>query len=100
MLEDHKRKKQEITHLINYTADEGEKIVVRVRQTVSILVPHVSLYNFVEIKGFRISFHLAELAKCQTFSPKIWIQALTSAATFCAANIYTYTVSITKVWFC
>jgi len=35
MLEEHKRKKQEISHLINYTADEGEKIVVRVRQTVS-----------------------------------------------------------------
>jgi len=34
MLEEHKRKKQEISHLINYTADEGEKIVVRVRQTV------------------------------------------------------------------
>ena len=36
MLEEHKRKKQEISHFINYTADEGEKIVVRVRQTVSI----------------------------------------------------------------
>jgi hypothetical protein len=35
MLEEHKRKKQEISHLINYTAEEGEKIVVRVRQTVS-----------------------------------------------------------------
>ena len=35
MLEEHKRKKQEISHLINYTADEGEKIVVRVRETVS-----------------------------------------------------------------
>ena len=36
MLEEHKRKKQEITHFINYTAEEGDKIVVRVRQTVSI----------------------------------------------------------------
>jgi hypothetical protein len=35
MLEDHKRKRQEVSSLINYTADEGEKIVVRVRQTVS-----------------------------------------------------------------
>lgn len=35
MLEEHKRKKTEVSSLINYTADEGEKIVVRVRQTVS-----------------------------------------------------------------
>lgn len=34
LLEEHKRKKQEVSSLINYTADEGEKIVVRVRQTV------------------------------------------------------------------
>ncbi|VDI56857.1 titin [Mytilus galloprovincialis] len=33
MLEEHKRKKTEVSSLINYTADEGEKIVVRVRQT-------------------------------------------------------------------
>ncbi|KAK3083136.1 hypothetical protein FSP39_014900 [Pinctada imbricata] len=33
LLEEHKRKKQEVSSLINYTADEGEKIVVRVRQT-------------------------------------------------------------------
>lgn len=37
LLEEHKRKKQEVSSLINYTADEGEKIVVRVRQTVSFL---------------------------------------------------------------
>lgn len=38
LLEEHKRKKQEVSSLINYTADEGEKIVVRVRQTVKIIV--------------------------------------------------------------
>lgn len=36
MLEVHKRKRHEIAQLINFTADEGEQIVVRVRQTVSI----------------------------------------------------------------
>lgn len=38
LLEEHKRKKQEVSSLINYTADEGEKIVVRVRQTVTIFI--------------------------------------------------------------
>lgn len=38
LLEEHKRKKQEVSSLINYTADEGEKIVVRVRQTVTICI--------------------------------------------------------------
>ncbi|XP_025104045.1 coiled-coil domain-containing protein 141-like isoform X3 [Pomacea canaliculata] len=32
MLEEHKRKKTEVSHFINYTAEEGDKIVRRVRQ--------------------------------------------------------------------
>lgn len=43
LLEEHKRKKQEVSSLINYTADEGEKIVVRVRQTVSPLCKKVNV---------------------------------------------------------
>lgn len=31
LLEEYKRKKQEVFSLINYIVDEGEKIVVRVR---------------------------------------------------------------------
>lgn len=42
LLEEHKRKKQEVSSLINYTADEGEKIVVRVRQTVGDSLFHSS----------------------------------------------------------
>lgn len=34
MLEEHKRKKAEVTHFINYTSEEGDKIVRRVRQQV------------------------------------------------------------------
>lgn len=43
LLEEHKRKKQEVSSLINYTADEGEKIVVRVRQTVGFFIVLVIL---------------------------------------------------------
>ena len=35
MLEQHKRKKTEISQLINFTNEEGENIVTRVRQQVS-----------------------------------------------------------------
>lgn len=35
MLEEHKIKKSEVNQLLTFTADEGEKIVVRVRQQVS-----------------------------------------------------------------
>ena len=35
MLEDHHRRQAEVKSLIDYTNTEGEKIVVRVRQTVS-----------------------------------------------------------------
>lgn len=34
MLEQHKRKKTEVSQFINYTAEEGDRIVRRVRQQV------------------------------------------------------------------
>ena len=60
LLEQHKRKKQEVSSLINYTADEGEKIVVRVRQTVCASINelfHGKIYILVKI------FNLCYFAK-------------------------------------
>lgn len=51
LLEDHKRKKQEISTLIGYTADEGEKIVVRVRQTVSVILTRNQILYPVAVWG-------------------------------------------------
>lgn len=66
MLEEHKRKKQEISHLINYTAEEGEKIVVRVRQTVStslLLLDEVRQISKLLILIKTIEIKMSELSK-------------------------------------
>lgn len=52
LLEEHKRKKQEVSSLINYTADEGEKIVVRVRQTVTIFISVNSEIHVFNVQWF------------------------------------------------
>lgn len=55
MLEQHKRKKTEILQLINFTNEEGENIVTRVRQQVS--------KDFWEIRQFAVLCQCTEICR-------------------------------------
>ena len=74
MLEQHKRKKTEILQLINFTNEEGENIVTRVRQQVS--------KDFWEIRQFAVLCQCTEI--CRVLEDLLfWNRVLTLLESSC-----------------
>ena len=67
MLEQHKRKKTEILQLINFTNEEGENIVTRVRQQVS--------KDFWKIQQFAVLCQCTEI--CRVLEDLLFLNQVT-----------------------